>query len=441
MSTKFFAILFFITIGHWAIGQRVILNVPEIRQLRTNWCWAASAEMIDKFHSNNASNAPSQCDIVTQYLESATAFDPELGEDEVFSRTVGNCCQTCFCDNTQTANFTIPYLTSPSVFIGVTYHSVFLDLGYYSTMDKGLKFADIKEEIMRCMPIILGVEYSGGGQHIMVVKGVEKSQLGEILHLNDPTSGQCGVSFLNAINLTAISNPASITKVQYYIAGIRGKNRPLCDTCSRYINNPFQENTELAQPQLRKIEESFDELVNRLEKQPSVKIPVTYLAFNRTRNKRQAVTPNDLFLKETDFYFYQGNTQNVLTKQNIEGKEVVTQLKTSNYPLVFSILDGNEIVEIDLINDKRIRVELFKVPGPLYQDFVFVKKEKGQYLLSVKDLNVNKGKPTVPINKNMFKLIFRDGIKVDNQFMTKNNVFRKLREQLKVWKRSWLLKN
>ena len=37
--------------------------------------------------------------------------------------------------------------------------------------------------------------------------------------------------------------------------------------------------------------------------------------------------------------------------------------------------------------------------------------------------------------------IFRDGIKVDNQFMTKNNVFRKLREQLKVWKRSWLLKN
>ena len=409
MRNLFFLMIFFCINAH---GQRkLILGVPLIQQERSNWCWLASAAMIDAFHTDPTERAPyGQCEILNQYLQLVQEYYNSQNDaaSNPFPSVIA--CPTL---PNGPGNFEIYYDSPPAFFIGVTYNNVLLNMQYYNVMDKNLNFNNVKTDINQCMPLIMGITTTGGGGHIVVVKGYERTLQGNILHINDPNLFQS--STFEMANFETASD-AGAERIHYFISGIRRRDKPYCNDCLSYLNSPVselipdEERSITPESTIIKKTINFDELVNKLRSSKHKNIPVYYLNINFLLNKRR-----ELFIqKSVDEFYYNEKRYNILTKEKIKGEEKIVFVKTANYSKIDTVYPGGRLKPFVTINleEDGTSLEIIRTSGPYYHEFFKYSKNGQNYIVpAAKNVPFNvKGKnldPRIPIKTSLFNEIIK----------------------------------
>lgn len=397
--------------------QKLILDVPLIQQERSNWCWLASAAMIDAFH-NDPQEGPaySQCAILNQYLQLIQEYyaNPQNGAigPNYFPPSVP-CPPSNPWQDSDPGNIEIYYDAAPAYFIGVTYNNVLLNMKYYNVMEKTIDFENIKTDINQCMPLIMGITTNAGGGHIVVVKGYERSQDGNILHINDPNKTQS--TTFNMVNFEA-ANSAGAEAIHYFISGIRRRDKPYCNECLTYLQSPISERIPEAVRRITTetvtIEKtiSFDELVNNLRSSKHIDIPIYYLNIDFSLIKGR-----ELFIqKSVDEFYYNEKRYNILTKEKIKGEEKIVFVKTANYSKIDTVYPDGRLKPYVIINleEGGTSLEIVRTSGPYYQEFFKYSKNGQNYIVpAAKNVPFNvKGKnldPRIPIKPNLFNEIIQ----------------------------------
>jgi len=157
------------------VSAQTYLNVPLISQKQSNWCWAASIEMIMKYHNFNS--RITQCDILEIYQLKAGR---------------GTCnFSTCDCDNLNVCNAPIELLNDANA-PTENLEKILDDLQYNVTLTpNSLEWNNIKSQIDQCQPIIVFVvrgnlRATEGGQHTLVIDGYLERDCEHYLLIKDP---------------------------------------------------------------------------------------------------------------------------------------------------------------------------------------------------------------------------------------------------------------
>lgn len=134
------------------------LNVPQIAQTQSNWCWAASGEMVMDYLGTNVS----QCDEANKRL----------------NRT--DCCNSptpSACNSPGWPEFDKYYFNS-------TY------------LDGTLSWSSLKTEIDNKRPVAFSWHWDGTNTgHMMVARGYKTVNSVNYVDINDPNNGQSSISY------------------------------------------------------------------------------------------------------------------------------------------------------------------------------------------------------------------------------------------------------
>lgn len=141
-----------------------ILNVTKKTQEKSEWCWAACAQMISIYKRGSS---PSQTDIVKKIKGSNVNASGTVSE-------IRSAIQTALNWNSNS------YSVSSQNVIG---------------------YSSITSYINNNKPIVLGILWRGGGGHVYVVSGYDNYPYSEV-YLTDPASGGYGGNY----TYTALKN-------------------------------------------------------------------------------------------------------------------------------------------------------------------------------------------------------------------------------------------
>ena len=157
-------------------GQYKELFVTKTAQMDNTWCWAASIEMVMKFHQPSTPNPPGQPDILRKYASFNTTWKSP------------NVCKVCnssgshsitYASSTNNCYFPIPFSREDIVKIDFL-DQIFNSYGYQSSQRSNPKYSPmlwnrLKMEIDNCRPFIVFIEPLAHAtiqsDHAMVVKG------------------------------------------------------------------------------------------------------------------------------------------------------------------------------------------------------------------------------------------------------------------------------
>lgn len=143
---------------HW--DGDALLTVSLIPQQQSNWCWAASSEMVMAYMGDDVA----QCEQANQ----------ELGRSD--------CCSNpgpCNVTGTPTLNFN-----------GFTWANN--AVGIWLGTEGPLSFDTLVSEIQNARPVIFAWNWAGGGGHVMVVIGATVREGVQWVTINDPWSPNQG---------------------------------------------------------------------------------------------------------------------------------------------------------------------------------------------------------------------------------------------------------
>jgi hypothetical protein len=143
-----------------AVAAEHKLNVRRIRQLRSNWCWAACVDMVLNYYEQPEIR---QCDVVGKKLDEPCCDDPFNADYNV----------TCHQDDMR---------------------SVWEKLGIHSRSHLGQPTGDngwvgqnkLVDELNQQRPVELGLKWQGSGGHAIIVHGWKNSSNGMFFLVNDP---------------------------------------------------------------------------------------------------------------------------------------------------------------------------------------------------------------------------------------------------------------
>jgi hypothetical protein len=133
----------------------VVLDVPQIFQEQTQWCWAACAQMVAAFLGNADVR---QCELAN-FLHEQTKCCNKPGSTA--------CNQPC------------PYDGIEKVFTHLRIHSI--------SHNWAVNPQVLMREFQANRPVEIGLLWFGGGGHVAIVRGVTERGL---LAVNDPWFGQ-----------------------------------------------------------------------------------------------------------------------------------------------------------------------------------------------------------------------------------------------------------
>jgi len=226
-------LILFSLIPYNDIQAQYYLDVPVIGQKNTQWCWAASMEMIDQFHTNNTSIL-THCDFVNTFEKfkiwrnSPMTYMPNI-----------QCCNSHCLVSSQCNQ---PMLYSKR---GKNIDYQYMDLlfsyfNYESHEDINTSLMDwqnIQDEINACRPFIMMLnkgESKDLYSHAVVAKGYFIDGNTKYVIVNDPQklgSSTCD-GFQDAIPITAFSDPVDqLNSVLEVVKYIKPKNDTFCSPC------------------------------------------------------------------------------------------------------------------------------------------------------------------------------------------------------------------
>jgi papain like cysteine protease AvrRpt2 len=129
------------------------LPVPLKMQCQTEWCWAASAQMIVQYYGQTSVR---QCDIATKHFGGSKQCCPRNPD-----------CN-CPCDKEDIAK-------------------ILTDWSLKSDPMRGkIKFDEIQVEIKAKRPVEIVIELGSNTQHAEVIVGWRVYPLGQFVYINDP---------------------------------------------------------------------------------------------------------------------------------------------------------------------------------------------------------------------------------------------------------------
>lgn len=235
--------LIFLVFSLTAYGQKY-LDVPLIGQENSKWCWAASIQMIHRFHQGSSATIL-QCELA----DMLRTFELRKGKKPPISLSNPNTCCGHDCNDLESSTVCnsdkwIPYSKRDGK---INYHYFDLinsSLGYNSMEDlETLSFdwEKIKQEINSCRPFAIflskiepsRVPYS----HVVVAKGYQEFSSQKYVLVNDPQNksiepGCFGCEFL--IPIDALTDATTSLNSSLQVAkSIFQKDSAECKTCDK----------------------------------------------------------------------------------------------------------------------------------------------------------------------------------------------------------------
>ena len=151
-----------IQFGMPLLGART-LNVPQIAQEQRYWCWAACTDMVLHYYDNPDAR---QCEFANW----------------LFQQT--QCCEDP---------------TSPACDRGCYANQVAAVYGNWNILSAHIEgtvpFADLQAEIDAGRPVEVAFYWTGGGGHVVIVRGWDTNETGPFVRVNDPHYGSVGVYY------------------------------------------------------------------------------------------------------------------------------------------------------------------------------------------------------------------------------------------------------
>jgi hypothetical protein len=215
-------------------SAQVSLNVPLSGQKRTQWCWAASIEMILNYHGDYTDR---QCNIRSQY---------GILRGEIECSSLNQCA--CDTNNTSSCNQQIELFTIGTTIESAKYFPKIFDTLDYSAKDTTVfNWDDIKKQIDACQPIILVLTRSDvfenqnnssqydHGQHAVVIDGyLDQGCDSRFILIKDPwrpcEGCQYALNYDSFVDRSASNN--AITNTQLWIYDIKPKTSKKGCSCS-----------------------------------------------------------------------------------------------------------------------------------------------------------------------------------------------------------------
>jgi len=146
----------------------VSVPVPWRKQEQTQWCWATCMQMVF-LHDDPATNR-TQCQLAN------AAF--------------GNsgCCQS---PSSSLCNNALGIYSISAEWSRYGYHSAY--------QDSSLSFEAIKTEISAGRPVEIGLKWTNGGGHAVLIVGFEIDGAEQLVIVNDPWRGQVNVTYIELL--------------------------------------------------------------------------------------------------------------------------------------------------------------------------------------------------------------------------------------------------
>lgn len=139
------------------------LNVPQIAQEQTQWCWAACADMVLHYYGNTGIR---QCELANWLFG------------------LPGCC----------SNPSSSLCNRPCQVADVS--RVFMNYGVRSSGGNGtVSFSTLQFELNGDRPVEVAYSWNGGGGHVAIVRGWDQNSTGPFLRVNDPAYGSGGVYY------------------------------------------------------------------------------------------------------------------------------------------------------------------------------------------------------------------------------------------------------
>lgn len=141
-----------------------IINVPQIKQEQSNWCWAACAEMVLRYYDGSAVR---QCEFA----------------NELFDRT-----ECCLEPSSPACNRPCEMLDISNLYLSKHIHSKLLE--------KAVPFFKLQSEIDADRPVEVVYFWRDWGKpgHSVIVHGWRIDGQEEFVHVNDPADGPATMS-------------------------------------------------------------------------------------------------------------------------------------------------------------------------------------------------------------------------------------------------------
>ena len=156
-----------INFGTPPLGARTI-NVPQIPQQQTQWCWAACADMVLHYYGNTEVQ---QCDFANWLFG------------------LSGCCSS---PSSELCNRPCRVADVSGVYSNWSIRG--------TPMNRTVSFSTLQSEINAGRPVEVAYQWRGGGGHVAIICGWDTNSTGPFVRVNDPAYGSGGVYYSELLN-------------------------------------------------------------------------------------------------------------------------------------------------------------------------------------------------------------------------------------------------
>lgn len=375
------------------MAQQKTIDVPLIKQIRSQWCWAACTEMIDSFYFKTR---PSwQCEYALYYLDELY----EIADHGLTCPISSGPCDENFFEKGNV------YFSFSAEYFGHRYEKLLSKIGLYSSFETDPTMSEIITEIESNRPLVAFIKTSPesySANHLVVIKGYRIAQPDTFLIINDPwfhDTEACSISSIAELNYTQIQRQGTLKSIMAIQTNIHPKNMLMTQFTPRSFMMslpPSQKNTY----------SDFE-----FEKD-TINIPVKVLSIDKL--KKHFLQPySKKFLQNQVIEIYSPSSKKSYVKEKTPRGWVITEINNSNYPMSIIANKGKDTTLIKNIGDDG--VSIWRYPSPPFAQFVEFQNKDRTFVTPLTDINSSLKKP-IEVGKYYRPSQVMNRLRVHNRF-------------------------
>lgn len=389
-------------------GQRVKLDVPETKQVRSLWCWAACAQMVDEYFEIDT--VTTQCqfakfygDYLYNHVDTLKCPCKPGARKEKYSQKSGNVSFSLDAD-----------------YWGPRFERILSKVGLYSTFEQFPSIQDIKNEIDHNRPIIAFIKQSNdelAAVHMVVIKGYLDTLNSNFLLVNDPWFHDTILTGAEVINFELYMDSNNEKSFLAFQLNIHPKTTLM--SFGYHDNyNIFRRTSNFKE---KKEELNFE--VSSSSKMDTITLTTKILSIDKLK-KWWPESYLKKFIDVPTQEVYSISLKKSYVKKKIGESWVLSEIKKADYPTELKLTNNKEVITITDIAKKG--VTLWQYPSLPFTSFYEFEHNKKVYVTPLSDFYkttkfgkekvLEKGKAYLP-NKVI------EYLRVSNRFYFGNRVF------------------